>query len=103
MPEDVEQLSLALRDLVLVPLTIPARTRHGGRVERMGLLPLGPAHAPPWSCIGVFCECGTHTSRLTVIGTRKHKNPLRFPSPTGERYLARGAWASGNVPDSYRP
>jgi hypothetical protein len=58
MPEDVEELALALVDLVLVPLSIPAGTGHGSRVLRAGLLPL--VSLPLRPCFIRLCESETH-------------------------------------------
>src|SRR3954452_16737904 len=77
MSEDVEQLALALVDLVVVPLSIPAWTGHGSRVRRAGLFPLLVLLPLLPCCIWSVCESETHTFRLTTSGLAKHKTSAR--------------------------
>src|SRR5256885_13547990 len=83
MSEDVEESALALVDLVLVPLSIPAGAGHGSRVQRVGLLPLLVLLPLLPCCIWSVCESETHTLRLTMSGRAKHKKSLRSRS-TGQ-------------------
>jgi hypothetical protein len=76
MPEDVEELPLALVDLVLVPLSIPA-WGDGSRVQRVGLLPL-LVLLPLVPCYLDLSE--THTLRLTVQPRTKPKYSVSFRS-----------------------
>jgi len=58
--EDVEELALALVDLVLVPLSIPAGAGHGSRVRpRVGFFPLS-VRLPLGPCCMWLCESETH-------------------------------------------